>query len=91
MQVTNHAAPQQSAIPYAIATSPNDVPQASSMTGDAIAETGNGPMRASRNSIPIDQPAIYGTDSVDDANFDIRKASPRMQARWMAPNGLLGR
>jgi len=67
------------------------MPQASYKTGDEIAETGNGPVRASRNSIPIDQPSIYGTDLVDDDNFDIRKASPRMQARWMAPNGLLGR
>ena len=57
----------------------------------AIADTSRGAMRADQHTmgIGLDQSPEYGTDSVDDDDFDIRKASPRTQARWMAPDGLL--
>ena len=59
-----------------------DTPMVPDQADAKIAETSYGAVRAYQHT--VGQASPYGTDSADDESFDIRKASPRAQARWLA-------
>ena len=91
MQANTLGVPQQPGNRPGIDTFINDISQASNEPDIEIADASGSAIQADRHTmgIGLNQSPEYGTDSVDDDDFDIRKASPRTQARWMAPNGLL--
>ena len=91
MHANTFGKPQQTANQTGIDTFTSNVVHASGKTDVEIWDGSHNATSPYRHAIGIgiDQTPEYGTDSVDDEDFDIRKASPRAQARWMAPSGLV--
>lgn len=87
MRINAPGMPQQHGSQPEIHTFIGDTPQVPDKVDLEIEETSFSAVRAYRHSSNRSQQ--HGTESSNDDDFDIRKASPREQAQWLAADDSL--